>query len=205
MRKLKLQVQVSVDGYIATAGGRTDWMVWNWGEEWNWDDALKRYFNEMTETVDCILLSRKMAEEGYIDHWANVARKHARKQDGNLDGDEFRFAERITAAQKVVFTRTLEKSVWKNTVLAKGDLEYEIRKLKKADGKDIIVYGGAEFVSSLIRAGVIDEFQFFVNPSILGDGLSIFSEIGGIMDLTPVSAKSYSCGIAVLVYKSCKK
>jgi|SRR5450631_380979 len=201
MRKLKLQVQVSVDGYIATDGGRTDWMIWNWGEEWNWDDALKRYFNEMTETVDSVLLSRKMAEEGFIGHWANVAGKHAGKQDW----DQYRFAERITSAQKVVFTRTLEKSLWKNTVLAKGDLEYEIRKLKKADGKDIIVYGGAEFLSSLIRAGVIDEFQFFVNPSILGDGLSIFKEIDGIMDLELVSAKSYSCGIAVLVYKSCKK
>jgi len=193
MRKLKLQVQVSVDGYIAASGGRTDWMIWNWGEEWNWD--------EMTETVDSVLLSRNMAEEGFIGHWANVAGKHA----GKHDGDQYRFAERIVSAQKVVFTRTLEKSVWKNTVLAKGELEDEIGKLKNADGKDIIAYGGAEFASSLIKAGVIDEFQFFVNPSILGEGLSIFKEIGGIMDLALVSAKSYSCGVAVLVYESRKK
>ncbi len=41
MRKLLLQVQMSVDGYMADVHGNTDWMVWNWGEEWNWNSELR--------------------------------------------------------------------------------------------------------------------------------------------------------------------
>lgn len=47
MRKLKLQVQMSVDGYIAGVNGAMEWMVWNW------DDAVKNYVTEITEPVDC--------------------------------------------------------------------------------------------------------------------------------------------------------
>ncbi|MEJ7671425.1 MAG: dihydrofolate reductase family protein [Chitinophagaceae bacterium] len=55
MRKLKLQVQMSVDGYIAGPNGEMDWMVWDW------DDELKKYVTEITEPVDCIVLGRKLA------------------------------------------------------------------------------------------------------------------------------------------------
>lgn len=193
MRKLKLQVQISVDGYIAEINGKTDWMVWNWGDEWNWDDDLKKYFNDLTESVDCILLSRKMAEEGFIAHWAKVAE--------NPNGPQVAFAKKITEAHKVVFTKTLDKSEWNNTDIARGDLEGEINKLKNQNGKDIIVYGGATFVSSLIKAGLIDEFYLFVNPTVLGKGMTIFKEINSDLNLTLVKSTSYDCGIVVLKYK----
>lgn len=59
---------------------------------------------------------------------------------------------------KVVFTKTLEKSQWINTNIATGNLADEIRKLKNQNGKDIIVYGGASFDSSLIKVGLIDVY-----------------------------------------------
>ena len=62
---------MSVDGYIAKPNGEMDWMVWNW------DDKLKKYVNELTETVDTILLGRKMMAEGFISHWSNVISKPA--------------------------------------------------------------------------------------------------------------------------------
>jgi len=57
---------------------------------------------------------------------------------------------------KVVFAKTLDKSEWDNTVLAKGDLVDEITKLKKQEAKDIIAYGGGTFVSHLIKQGLVD-------------------------------------------------
>ena len=63
MRKLKLQVQLTVDGYIAGPNGEMDWMVWYW------DNELKQYVEEITEPVDCIVLGRKLAQ-GFIPHWA---------------------------------------------------------------------------------------------------------------------------------------
>jgi hypothetical protein len=53
MRKLKLQVQMTVDGFVAGPNGELDWMMWNW------DDKLKNYVGELTDSVDTILLGRK--------------------------------------------------------------------------------------------------------------------------------------------------
>ncbi len=149
MRKLKLQVQMTVDGYIAGLNGEMDFMVWNW------DDELKQYVTDITEPVDCIILGRKLAE-GFIPYWATVA--------ANPDDPEFTAGKKFTGTHKVVFTKTLDKSEWDNTVLAKGDLVDEITKLKKQDGKDIIAYGGATFVSTLIKHKLLDEFHLFINP-----------------------------------------
>ncbi len=179
MRKLKLQVQMSVDGYIAGTNREMDWMVWNW------DDELKKYVTELTEPVDCIVLGRKLAQ-GFIPHWASHP---------ELEG-----ADKFINTAKVVFTKTLEKSEWDNTVLAKGDLVDEITKLKKQDGKDIIAYGGASFVSALIKQGLIDEFHLFINPTAIGSGMSIFKELDSKQNLTLVKSTSFDCGIVVLNY-----
>jgi dihydrofolate reductase len=102
---------------------------------------------------------------------------------------------------KVVFSRTLDKSIWTNTRLAKGNLVDEVTALKKQEGKDIIVYGGAGFVSSLIREGLIDEFNLFVNPILVNKGLRIFDLLDKRQALSLLNATTYECGIAVLTYK----
>ena len=62
MRKLKVQVQISIDGFIAGPNGEMDWM------NFNWSDDLKQYVTELTGTIDTILLGRKLAE-GFIPYW----------------------------------------------------------------------------------------------------------------------------------------
>jgi dihydrofolate reductase len=186
MRKLKLQVQMTVDGYIAGRNGEMDFMVWNW------DDELKQYVDDITEPVDCIILGRKLAE-GFIPHWAAVA--------ANPDDPEFTAGKKFTDTHKVVFTKTLNESEWDNTVLAKGDLVGEITKLKQQDGKDIIAYGGATFVSALIKRGLIDEYHLFINPVAIGNGMAIFKELDSKQDLILVKSRSFDCGIVLLNYK----
>ncbi len=184
MRKLKLQVQMTVDGYIAGINGEMDWTTRDW------DDKLKKYVGDVTEPVDCIILGRKLAQ-GFIPYWASHA-----EQEG---------ADKFNSTKKVVFTKTLEKSEWDNTVLEKGDLVEEITKLKKQDGKDIIAYGGATFVSALLKHGLIDEFHLFINPSAIGNGMSIFKELDGKHDLALVKSTSFDCGIVVLNYEPQRK
>jgi len=193
MRKLKLQVQTSIDGFIADKNGKTDWMIWNWGPSWSWDNELKKYFTNLTNSVDTILLSRKMAEEGFINHWTDVSNDRTNPQSP--------FAKAITAARKVVFTKTLHQSEWPNTELAQGDIVTEIHALKNQPGKDIIVYGGATFVSSLIKAQLIEEFYFFINPTILGTGMTIFKDITDAQHIKPVYSKPFTCGVTVSCYK----
>jgi len=190
MKKLKLQVQISVDGFVAGPNGEMDWMTWNW------DDKIKDYVNELTDSVDTILLGRKMTE-GFISHWSNVVK--------NTADPSYPFAKKMIDKPKVVFTKTLDTSPWENTVLAKDELADEIKKLKSqsqslSGGKDIIVYGGATFVSSLIRAGLIDEFHLFVNPAIIGTGLSIFKDIDAKQKLKLLRSISFECGIVLLNY-----
>lgn len=186
MRKLKLQVLMTVDGYIAGPNGEMDFMVWDW------DDELKQYVTDITEPVDCIVLGRKLAE-GFIPHWAAVA--------VDPHHPEFAAGKKFTGTPKVVFSKTLHRPQWDNTVLAKGDLAEEITNLKKQDGKDIIAYGGATFVSALIKQGLIDEFHLFINPAALGKGMAIFRELDGKQNLALVQSTSFDCGIVVLHYE----
>lgn len=185
MRKLKLQVQMTVDGFIAGVNSEMDWI------EFNWDDEINKYVTELTEPIDCIVLGRKLAQ-GFIPHWAGVA--------ANPAAPDFSAGQKFTGTQKVVFTKTLEKSEWENTVLAKRDLVEEIMALKNQKGGDIIAYGGATFVSSLIKANLIDEYHLFINPAAIGKGLSIFNGLNSRLELTLRKAKEFPCGIVVLNY-----
>jgi len=184
MRKLKLQVQITVDGYIARLNGDMDWATNNW------DNELNDYVREITEPVDCIVLGRKLAQ-GFIPYWASKP-----------EGEPAEAFDKFNNTTKVVFTKTFKESEWDNTVLlAKGDLAEEINKLKKQEGKDIIAYGGATFVSSLIKEGLVDELHLFINPTAIGNGMTIFKGIELDQKYTLLKSKSFQCGIVVISYK----
>jgi len=87
-------MQMSVDGYMS-ADTDMDWQVWDWSDPWTWDKRLKRRFNAVFDTLSCILLSRKMAEQGYLDHWERVARDHASEPD-------YAFARKVVQSREVV-------------------------------------------------------------------------------------------------------
>jgi dihydrofolate reductase len=175
---------------MSEKNGNTDWMINNWSGKLLWDEELKTYFTNLTASADCTLLSRKMAVEGFIDFWASAA--------ANPTDPKSIFAKNIAATHKVVSTQTLERSEWDNTTLAKGDLTQEVNKLKKQAGKDIIVYGGATFISALIEAELIDEFQLFINPTALGDGTNIFHKR---TNLKLIKAQSFACDVTLLNYQ----
>lgn len=193
MRKLKLEIQLSIDGFIAENNGNTDWLECNWSDVSNWDEGMINYFNKLMETVDCILLSRKMAEEGFIGYWQKLTENPAHSL--------FNLARTITNTHKIVFSKTICTGEWKNTAVANGDLVVEINKLKNQKGKDIIVYGGSTFVSSLIKNQLIDEFHLFINPTTLGNGMPIFRELESKQRLTLITSQSFGNGVSVLHYK----
>ena len=96
-----------------------------------------------------------------------------------------------------MFSRKHKKSQWANTDIATGDVKDEITKLKSQGGKDIIVYGGASFDSSLIRAGLIDEF----NPVAIGNGMTMFKDLNEIQKFNLVKSVAFDCGIIGLHYE----
>jgi dihydrofolate reductase len=114
MRKLKLQMQITIDGFVAGTNGEMDWMVFDW------DDEMKNYVDEITKPVDCIILGRKLAQ-GFIPSWTS--------RIANLETADA-FAHKMVDTPKIVFSRTLENADWENTKLAKGDSVQEITQLK---------------------------------------------------------------------------
>ena len=129
-------MQTSLDGFVAT--GPNDEQAWV-----TWDlEGIKGYVIDLLDATDTILIGRKLAMD-YIPYWQETL---TRPEDPMIE-----FAKRIVRARKIVFTKTLDESLWENTILAKGDLTEEIRKLKTLPGKDIVVYGGSSFVAALIK------------------------------------------------------
>lgn len=193
MRKLKLQVQISIDGFVAGPEGELDWMTWNW------DDEIKKYVNNLHSAIDTILLGRKMTD-GFITHWSSVVDK--RDESTKELKENYEFAKKMIEIPKVVFTKTVNEHNWINTTLAKGDLTEEIKKLKEKSGKDIIVYGGAGFVSSLVKNNLIDEYYLFINPTAIGKGLEIFGSLNNKMNLKLTESIAFKCGIVLNKYKN---
>ncbi|CCH02659.1 putative protein yyaP [Fibrella aestuarina BUZ 2] len=180
MRTLNLQVQVTVDGFMAGPNGEMDWMTFPW------TDDIGQYVTALSAPVDTILLGRKLAE-GFIPHWA----AHPDEPGADL----------FNNAPKVVFTKTLDASPWPNARLANGDLATEINALKSQPGGDLITYGGGTFVASLIRAGLIDNLHLFVNPAAIGNGMPVFGGLDTTQALTLMKAVAFDCGIVVLHYQ----
>lgn len=183
MRKLKLQMRISVDGYVATPDGNEDW-------SWYPDEKGWQLINELADTSDTLLLGRKMSE-AFIPHF-----------EGFKPGDnKYEFAQKMVNISKVIFTKSLDTHVGKNTTLTKGNLADEINELKQQEGKDILVYGGASFVASLIAGGHIDEFYLFVTPVLINKGLSIFNLLEHHQKLNLISATTLASGVVVLCYQ----
>jgi dihydrofolate reductase len=184
MRKLKLQMQISLDGFVAGPNGEEDWVVRGS------DPELWQLINELADTSDTLLLGRKMAE-AFIPHFEGFSEGHPR----------YEFAQKMNNLEKYIFSKTLQAPFGPNTFLASGELNDHITELKKRKGKDILVYGGASFVSSLLAGGHVDELYLFLNPVLINQGLGIFRGISEKHQLELISARSYLGGINVLHYK----
>lgn len=185
MRKLKLQMQISIDGIVAAAtqSGRG---------HFNWDEEVRQYSIANTAGVDCLILGRKTAA-AFIPHWKSVA-------DNPKDVD-FEMGKAITDIPKVIFSRTLQKSEWPNAIVANGEIVDSVNHLKKQPGKDILVYGGTSFVASLIEHNLVDEYHLLVNPIALGSGQKIFSGLPAVLRLNLVTNRAFSCGTVLLCYR----
>ncbi len=154
---------MTLDGFVAGPNGELDWM---WiGKR---DAAILQKVIELAYTCDTILLGRKMTR-GFIDHWENVF-------DNQPTSVEQPLAQRMVNMRKIVFSHTQTAIKGRNLEVENGDLAAAVHTLKKQSGKDIMVYGGATFVSSLISQNLFDEYYIFRRPVAIGNGLSIFNK-----------------------------
>jgi dihydrofolate reductase len=175
---------ISVDGYIDAADGDSQWVVP--------DPELHRHFNELERSIGAHLYGRRMYElmAGY---WPTT------DVQSTAPDYEVEYAHIWRAMPKVVFSKTLARVDW-NSELVRGDALEEVARLKRQPGKSMSV-GGSVLATSLARAGLIDEFRFYVMPTIVGAGTPIFHTLSEHIDLTPVEVRQFTAGAVLLRYR----
>jgi dihydrofolate reductase len=182
MRKLNVFNLVTLDGYFAGEDGDISWhMV---------DEEFQELAEAASNSGNTLLFGRKTYQlmESY---WPTP---EALKNDPIV-------ANGMNAAQKIVFSRTLEKADWNNTRLVKDNMLAEVRKMKHQPGKDMTVLGSGSIVSQLAQEGLIDEYQVLVNPVVIGRGRTMFEGIRDKIALKLVKTRTFGNGNVLLTYE----
>ncbi len=99
----------------------------------------------------------------------------------------------------------MKKAGWNNSTLVKEVVPGEIMKMKRQPGKDMVIFGSADLVSSFANHGLIDEYRIFVNPIVLGDGKPLFKDVSERQKLKLVSTKPLKTGVVGLFYQKSKE
>ena len=184
MRRFKLQVQTSIDGFMA---GPDDTPM---GMSVAFTADVYASMDAVTKSVDCIVLGRRTAE-GFIPAWAS-----------RPESEPEALVDWINATPKVVISNSLTSSPWDNAVVAGGDLAETVNDLKSQPGGDLITYGGFTLVQALTANDLLDDVHLFVNPAAIGDGMPVFRKDGGTHRFQLVEARPFDCGIVELHYRS---
>ncbi|MFE5587933.1 dihydrofolate reductase family protein [Kitasatospora sp. NPDC056531] len=187
--RLVVAMQVSADGYVDSEVPGADWQLWNWGPQWPWSADLRASFNGLLAGASGVLLSRPMADEGYLGHWERMAALHPADAD-------WEFSRAIGALPKFAVSRSGRPARrWPRTEVLNGELAETVARAKELAGGTLLCFGGAGLVSSLLREGLAEELRLFVNPGFAGSGSSVFGpwlvrhayRAGGVT--------AYDCGI----------
>ena len=184
MRKIIAALQTSVDGYIEGPSNELDWAMAE-------DEETLMNINETLNSVDTIILGRVMYPE-YEQYWLALLANPTGTKNENA------YAQRADKIPHIVISKTLNSVAWKTTRIVR-DVE-EIRRMKQQPGKDMMVFGGATLVSSLMNMGLIDELHLMVNPLILGGGKALFKDVKERHSLKLIRVKQLKSGKVSLTY-----
>jgi dihydrofolate reductase len=179
MRRVVLQMGVTVDGYVAGTGSEGDWgLPAEHPDVRAWKTASLR-------RVGTHIMGRVTYEE-MAAYWPKAPED---------------YAIFMNTVPKVVFSTTLPTAEWSGSRIARGELVEEIAGLKSESGGEIMAHGGAAFVQALSRLGLIDEYRLVILPVALGDGLPLFKNLAKPLRMELTEARGFADGTAVHVYR----
>lgn len=176
---------ISLDGFFEGINHELDWHVT--------DEEFDLFTIEQLRQVGSILFGRKTYQM-MADYWPT---KTAKNEDPQV-------TEIMNSLPKVVFSRTLKSADWNNTKLIKEDCGKVIKKMKKSENEDLIIFGSAELMSFLIKENLIDEFRLMMNPVVLGRGRPLFSDPDLRLKFNLLNAKPFESGNVLLNYELLK-
>ena len=164
MRKLNVLTFVTLDGVMQAPGGQAedtdgDFTHGGWSVGY-WDKAMDEVMTEQMGRPFDMVLGRKTYEI-FAGYWPTS------KEDG---------AEQLNKAKKYVASRTLKNLTWENSVLLGKDPATELKKIKTQEGPELQVHGSANFLQTLIKNDLVDEFWLKIFPVTVGKGKRLFGE-----------------------------
>jgi dihydrofolate reductase len=151
-----------------------------------WNDEIAQLQKEQLFRSDALLLGR-VTYEAFAKSWPNMT-------------DPEGFADRMNSLPKHVASRTLKEVEWNATVIGRGVAD-AVSRLKEQPGKDILIYGSANLVNSLIQYDLVDEYRLMVHPILVGRGKHLFRDGASTKTLRLADAKTLSSGVVVLSYQ----
>jgi dihydrofolate reductase len=150
MAKLIYSAITSLDGYVADEDGNFDWAAP--------DEEVHAFVNDVERPIGTYLYGRRMYEAMFV--WETMTDERPVMRD---------FAEIWRAADKVVYSTTLEGVSSARTRIEREFDPEAVRQLKASAERNLTV-GGAELAGVAMAAGVVDELQLFLNPVVVGGG-----------------------------------
>ncbi len=182
MRKVVLNLAITLDGFIEGPNGEIDWLVRD--ETIDFGDIL----NEILSDKDAIFYGRVS-----YDKWGNF-----RPGDANQKiKDAY---DLLHSKQKYVFSRT-QTGDETDAIFINSDIEARVREIKNEPGKNIWLYGGAKIITTFMNLDLIDGYRLAVHPVIIGKGKPLFQNIHDRHKLKLIEAKGYPSGVTLLTYE----
>ena len=194
MRRVIVSEFVSLDGVIEDPGGAEESDRGGWSFQANRGAEGDKYKDEELAAADALLLGRK-TYQGFAAAWPQME-----EQTGD-------YGARMNGYPKYVASRTLQEPLeWNNSTLIEGDIAEGVERLKRQDGKDILIFGSGELVRTLMEHDLIDEYRLMVFPIVVGQGKRLFGDTQETKTMKLVNTKQVGPdGVFILTYRPAGK
>lgn len=187
MRKIILNLAITLDGYIEGPNGELDWLVRD--EKVDFGDIL----HDILSDKDLIFYGRVS-----YDKWGSF-------QPDEHASQKIRDAYKLLQSkQKYVFSHT-KKDDPTDAIFINSNIKARVQEIKQQPGKNIWLYGGGKIITTFLNLDLIDEYRLAVHPVILGKGKPLFDRIEDCHKLALIDAKGYPSGVTLLSYKTARQ
>ena len=188
MRKVIMFNMISLDGLFETLDHRLDWA--------NHDPEFDQFTveNAQSSSAGSFIFGRATYEM-MSSFWPTEAAMQSNPV----------VAKRMNDAEKYVFSHSLSRVDWQNSILVKGDAVEELQRLKQQPGNDMVIFGSGHLSADFIQANLIDEFQLVVNPILLGSGTPLFKQLPIPVKLKHLATRTFRNGNVFLTYELIKE
>jgi dihydrofolate reductase len=179
MKKVILDLAVTLDGFIEGPNGEIDWCIM--------DDDMD--FEGFLSGIDTIFYGRVS-----YDTWGNF------QPDTNASEAEQALWKGVHSKNKFVFSSQPGKD--DKATFISTDLVSKVTEIKKQDGKNIWLYGGASLIKTFIQSGLIDVYRISVHPIALGSGKPLFENLQERLELRLIKTNVFKSGVVQVIYET---